>query len=232
VLTAAGLEDQMREINASAVRLAQEAWSHASAGRQVWIAGSISTMAPGADKSRRPSVEQMRVSLQEQAETLAAEGVGLLVLEMMRDVTYSIAAVQAAVCTALPIWVGFSCSQRADGSLILYPGINGTVTLEEALGPVMQQGGSLVAVMHSEVNDTGPALMTLLEHWQGPVGAYPHSGSFAMPHWQFVDIISPEVLVQEARQWVALGAQVIGGCCGIGPDHIRLLKERLPAHLP
>jgi S-methylmethionine-dependent homocysteine/selenocysteine methylase len=26
-----------------------------------------------------------------------------------------------------------------------------------------------------------------------------------------------------------MGARLIGGCCGIGPEHIRLLKERLPA---
>jgi methionine synthase I (cobalamin-dependent) len=36
----------------------------------------------------------------------------------------------------------------------------------------------------------------------------------------------------EAERWVADGVQVIGGCCGIGPDHIRLLAERLPRSLP
>jgi S-methylmethionine-dependent homocysteine/selenocysteine methylase len=28
-----------------------------------------------------------------------------------------------------------------------------------------------------------------------------------------------------ARQWQALGATVIGGCCGIGPEHIALLSQ-------
>ena len=29
------------------------------------------------------------------------------------------------------------------------------------------------------------------------------------------------------RQWVEQGARIIGGCCGIGPEHIRALNENL-----
>ena len=65
--------------------------------------------------------------------------------------------------------------------------------------------------------------------WGGPVGAYPHAGRFAMPNWQFTDEISPEDFASEAEGWVALGARVVGGCCGIGPEHVRALRERLSA---
>ena len=53
-----------------------------------------------------------------------------------------------------------------------------------------------------------------------------------MPEWQFVDVVSPEDLLAEAETWVGQGAQIVGGCCGIGPDHIRLLAERLPKRRP
>jgi S-methylmethionine-dependent homocysteine/selenocysteine methylase len=53
-----------------------------------------------------------------------------------------------------------------------------------------------------------------------------------MPNWQFNDVISLEDYFGHARQWVDLGAQLIGGCCGIGPDHIRLLRDGLPSHVP
>ena len=53
-----------------------------------------------------------------------------------------------------------------------------------------------------------------------------------MPKWQFIDVISPEDYAREALQWVEMGVQVIGGCCGIGPEHIRLLSERLPSRQP
>jgi S-methylmethionine-dependent homocysteine/selenocysteine methylase len=53
-----------------------------------------------------------------------------------------------------------------------------------------------------------------------------------MPSWQFIDMISPEDFAAEAKLWLEMGTQLIGGCCGIGPEHIRLLKERLRARLP
>jgi methionine synthase I (cobalamin-dependent) len=31
---------------------------------------------------------------------------------------------------------------------------------------------------------------------------------------------------------VDLGAQLVGGCCGIRPEHIRALRERLPSRVP
>ena len=45
-------------------------------------------------------------------------------------------------------------------------------------------------------------------------------------------MISPEDFAAQAQQWLGAGAQVVGGCCGTGPEHIRSLKERLPARLP
>jgi S-methylmethionine-dependent homocysteine/selenocysteine methylase len=82
--------------------------------------------------------------------------------------------------------------------------------------------------MHTLTEDTIPALREVTGRWSGPVGAYPHSGEFIMPNWQFIDMISPKDFVDEAQGWLDAGARLIGGCCGIGPEHIRLLKEQLP----
>ena len=66
----------------------------------------------------------------------------------------------------------------------------------------------------------------------GPTGGYAHSGDSVMPNWQGVNMITPEAFVLAAQEWVEMGAQIIGGCCGIGPDFVRLLKEQLPAKIP
>jgi len=108
---------------------------------------------------------------------------------------------------------------------------DGDHTLTEALEQLLPLGASLVSIMHTLTEDTPLALRGVIEHWPGPVGAYPHSGEFVMPNWQFVDMISPEDFAAEARRWSEMGASLIGGCCGIGPEHIRLLKERLPARV-
>ncbi|MDG1001027.1 MAG: homocysteine S-methyltransferase family protein, partial [Pseudomonadales bacterium] len=35
--------------------------------------------------------------------------------------------------------------------------------------------------------------------------------------------LTPQDYLVFAQQWKALGATIIGGCCGIGPEHIALL---------
>jgi len=87
-------------------------------------------------------------------------------------------------------------------------------------------------VMHTLTDDITPALRVVREHWSGPVGAYAHSGDFVNPNWIWVNMISPEAYVTEARKWVEMGAQIIGGCCGIGPEYVRLLREQLPTCIP
>jgi S-methylmethionine-dependent homocysteine/selenocysteine methylase len=41
------------------------------------------------------------------------------------------------------------------------------------------------------------------------------------------DDLPPAVYTKFSQQWVKLGAHFVGGCCGVGPQHIRDLSERL-----
>ena len=49
------------------------------------------------------------------------------------------------------------------------------------------------------------------------MGVYPECGYFKSPDWQFVDVIAPSDLVAKSHDWQKLGANIFGGCCGIGP---------------
>lgn len=40
-------------------------------------------------------------------------------------------------------------------------------------------------------------------------------------------LILPEAYAQHAQRWVAAGASIVGGCCGVGPPHIALLLQQL-----
>lgn len=227
VLEPAGLGKRLRELNVRAVELAREARERAAEG-EVWVAGSISTFSARHDNSLAPAGEMARTNYREQAEILAETGVDLIALEMLRDIEQAAYAVDAAVSTGLPVWAGFSCKKSGEGEVVLWDGEH---TLAEALEELPLSGVSLVSVMHTLVEDAAPALHEVIERWNGPLGAYPHSGRFVMPNWQFTDMISPEDFVGTALDWLDLGAQVIGGCCGIGPEHIKMLNERLPSRV-
>lgn len=223
VLEESGVGDRFRELNARAVELAREARENA-AEEAVHIAGSISTFPPRLDHGYDPGEQEARDNYTEQAEVLAEAGSDLLALEMMRDLEQTTYAVEAAGTTGLPIWLGFSCQRTQEGALVLWGGHH---TLSEALEALPLGNVSLVSIMHTQTEDTVPALREVREHWDGPLGAYPHYGEFIMPNWQFVDMISPEDFASEAQQWLEAGTQVIGGCCGTGPEHVRALKEQL-----
>lgn len=40
-------------------------------------------------------------------------------------------------------------------------------------------------------------------------------------------IILAEAYARHAARWVDLGASIVGGCCGVGPRHIELIRRRL-----
>ena len=45
--------------------------------------------------------------------------------------------------------------------------------------------------------------------------------------WTFDQVISPKDYLNYCENWLKKGINIIGGCCGTGPEHIRYLKENL-----
>lgn len=225
VLEPAGLGERVAELNRRAVSLAKEARDRAGAGRAVWVAGSISSFIAEADLRNRPTLEAARASYAEQAELLAEAGADLLLLEMMRDIEYSRLAADCAAATGLPVWIGFTCKRDEAGAVVLR-GRDSEIPLAEAIEPVSAPGAALLAIMHSELDVVADALDIVRERWPGPLGAYPHSGDFVMPNWLFDEVVEPEPFAEAAAGW-ADRVRVLGGCCGIGPEHIRTLAARL-----
>ena len=224
VLEPAGLGDHVRTLNQRAVSLAREARENAAAGRPVAIAGSISSF-----RANLTSAEQLEVSYREQAELLAGAGVDLIALEMMYSAEHVAPSIRAALTTGLPFWIGFSCQVSGDGAVQLLDGTPLATGLKQSLAllPPLVLGRTAVTIMHTLTEDIASALEIVRQDWSGPMGVYAHSGEWIDPDWQFIDMISPEDYLTAAQGWVKGGTRIIGGCCGIGPEHIRLLKERL-----
>jgi len=232
-LRATPLADRVFEVNRTAVRLAREAREQAQVERQIWIAGSMSAMIGTVYwRDAASSSDVIREAYREQANLLADAGVDLLFMEMMQDIEVGVAAVEGAKAAGLPLWIGFSCNfmssaKGADRPLVAC-GRDGTeFPFADLIEPVLAAGGDVAGIMHSDVDLTGPALDVLFERWKGPVSAYPNSGDWTPPNWGFDTVISPSDFVAAAASWVARGVQFVGGCCGLGPDHIRPLSAHL-----
>ena len=82
-----------------------------------------------------------------------------------------------------------------------------------------------MGVMHTAVDLISDCNSIIKNYHKGPLMAYPDSGYFQAPNWQFVDIITPQNLLNFAEAWKTEGMQIIGGCCGLGPEHTSFLSR-------
>lgn len=228
MLEPGGLGDQVEKINRDAVKLAQQARDNA--GKEpVAIIGSICEWAP-TDNPKWHTATAVGESVREQANLLASAGVDLIALEMCQEVELSIAATEAALETGLPLWIGMSAKTHKDrNNLSVFD--YAEMDFESLVKALAGYPAMMINIMHTPVTDIDRALAILRRYWDGPVGTYPESGYFTMPDWQFVDIIEPEALVEMAKGWVDNGVRMVGGCCGLGPEHIAALRQALnPLH--
>lgn len=223
MLEPAGFGEHVESVNRRGVEIATEARAD-SGNVDVAVAGSISAMPPGFDREAYFSPERELDSYREAITIQAEAGADLIALEMMEDTEHAARAMQAAVDSKLPVWLGVSCKQTDDGRLIGFG--REDQSLADVLDALIPMGPTLVNIMHTNAHVIPKALEILKQRWDGPIGVYPESGYFTKPNWNFVDVIPPDELVEDATGWAKTGVRLLGGCCGTGPEHIRALKAR------
>jgi homocysteine S-methyltransferase len=216
VLEAAGHGREFATINARAVAAAREARD--ASGRDVAIAGSLSCLPPRFDVHAYPDERAEAAAYRELAETLAAAGVDLLVLEMMQETHHAPLACAAARAVGLPYWLGVSCRLGAGGTLVGFD--FPLVPVASCLDALLPLAPAAVAVMHSPVAAVVPALAAIRERYAGALGAYPEVGSREA-------CTEPTAFAARAGEWLAAGAQIVGGCCGTTPEHTRAVRAAL-----
>ncbi|MHC8599108.1 homocysteine S-methyltransferase family protein [Arenicellales bacterium IMCC55707] len=222
MLEPGGLGSEVRKINSLAVDLAKQARERV-ARSPVAIVGSICEWTSDLNPTWC-SPEVVGQAAREQAEVLAESGVDILALEMCERVELSEAVTDAIIGLGLPVWMGVS-ARTHQGQTELATASYADCSFEEMVKRISSYPVDIVNIMHTQIPDVDRAFEIVRRYWSGPIGIYPESGFFTMPNWNFVDVISPEDLVAEANTWVKNGVRLLGGCCGLGPDHIKALAN-------
>jgi len=230
-LELAGLEDKTDAWNRAAVRLARDAIE--AYGLDVCLAGSVSNYASWDGLN----ADQMRGSFAEQGRILVDEGVDLIILETLAsppDVVRVISEETQGL--GVPVWLAMSVKANDDTGAIMHGQEEhpehsrnpvGYQPLEATVHAVSDCGIDVMLMMHSQRRVTPDAVKILADTFDGPVGAYPNAGYWKRPEWIFVDDLKPEVYAAEAQTWIAAGARIVGGCCGVGPEHIAAVRSVL-----
>lgn len=224
MLDPAGYGDRFEEINRGAIRTAHQA-RRASGRDDVAVAGSLSHMIPvigGGDRSDpalAPSRQEMDDALGRLAALHKEEGCDLILLEMLYHPERMVPVFEAAIATGLPVWAGFSTRRGADGRVLSFFRDN-DIAFDELLRVLDGYDIDAAGIMHAPSNVIAESLSILRSAFDGPLMAYPDSGYFKMPNWQFDAVLPPNEFRRFADQWVEAGTQIVGGCCGLSPEHI------------
>ena len=226
-LEPAGFGNQFAEINRAAVAAAQRA-RQASGRTDVLIAGSLSHSAAVVDgtsepdQTLAPTPGAMAEAFGEFASLLRDAGCDLIILEMMFYPERMGPAFAAAKATGLPVWAGFSARRGDDGQVLSFAPER-DIPFADIVAVLDDYEVEAAGIMHSPANVIGDALDILGTVHGGPLMAYPDSGYFKSPRWQFEDVIPPRELHRFADLWIDQGVQIVGGCCGLSPEHIAAL---------
>ncbi len=208
----AGLDATAAETNRRAVELAKQAVD----GQRAWVAGSLGPTGQLLEPFGTLSREDAIAAYAEQARALAEAGADLLVIETQFDLGEATAAIEGARSVAdLPIVCSFSFDMGTKTMMGLTPtqvareldaldvdvmGINCGRSVEENLQNLRE--------MRAATNK--------------PIWMKPNAG---LPRMTDEDVaiydVTPEIMGEHAAQWLEAGAQIVGGCCGTTPQHLR-----------
>ena len=227
MLKPAGYADRFGEINRVAIDAAHRA-RKASGREDTLVAGSLSQMYPmvagsdRTDQSRLPTPQEAADAFGELCQLHREEGCDMILLEMMYHPDRMPLAFEAATASGLPVWAGFSVRRGSDDAVLGF-GTDRDVAFADMVGLASRFDVDAAGVMHSPSDIVADAIGILKKVYDGRLLAYPDSGYFKMPDWQFENIIAPDELRIFAEGWIADGVQILGGCCGLSPEHIAAL---------
>jgi 5-methyltetrahydrofolate--homocysteine methyltransferase len=209
-----GLKDRTFEINLAAARISREA-----AGKEVLVLGS---MGPTGKMILMGEVseEELLAGFREQARGLSEGGVDGLLVETMSDVQESVMAIQAAKSVSeLDVLCTFTFERTKQGDFRTMMGTG----VKEAMESVLNAGADVIGAncgngtagmieIVKEIRSFDPNVPVLV-HANAGLPEY-HEGKTIFPE-------APHEMACQMQDLVKAGANIVGGCCGTTPEHIR-----------
>jgi methionine synthase I (cobalamin-dependent) len=203
-LEKAGIGSRSRELTQLSARLARSA----AEGTNVRVAGSVSPLEDcyGPEKSPADAGEEFV----EIAENLIAGGCDLLIIETMGSLPEFRSAVDAAKNLGVEFWASV-CPK--DESTML-----GGDPIAEALKVASDDGASAFLLNCATPIVLERAASAICKPSSFPIGIYANI---------IDESISPRDFAAHAQIAKKIGVEILGGCCGTTPEHIKAAVERL-----
>ncbi|MBJ2258577.1 homocysteine S-methyltransferase family protein [Pseudomonas psychrophila] len=229
-----GDERFARDGRALAERAADLARQAASGSIEpVTVAGSL----PPALGSYRPDLFDHQRSVAIHRELIAGlrAHVDVWLAETQSSIAEVRAVVEALGVELKPLWVSFTLLDEADEP----PRLRSSETVVDAVRVAIELGARAVLFNCSQPEVMAAALSSARDVIRSVdqtielgvyANAFPPVNTQAKANSTLLEIrsdLGPESYLYWSRSWVAAGASIVGGCCGIGPEHIAQLHTHL-----
>ena len=228
------LAAEMSREGARLARAAADAWTERTPDRPRFVAGAVGplnvslSVSPKVEDAafRAVTFEEVRASYAEQITALAEGGVDLLLVETIFDTLNGKAAIVAAadVAPELPLWLSFTAIDRSGRNLSGQTAEAFWVSVEHARPLVVGVNCSLGA------SEMRPFLEQLARVADTYVSCYPNAG---LPNAMGEHDEEPGDTSRYLRGFAEDGlVNVVGGCCGTTPEHVRQIAAAVEGMAP
>jgi 5-methyltetrahydrofolate--homocysteine methyltransferase len=216
------LGDRTRELNVKGAELAR---SVCPPGR--WVAGSIgptSRLPAEYEPLGDTTDDEYFETFKEQAQALAEGGVDLFAVETMMFPQEAVTAIRACkAATDLPVMATmfFQYEEMHDRDRTMW----GESPAEVARN-LLAAGADIVGMNCGRGPDRAIAIIREMRAvTDAPLIAYPNAGLPITKGAETTYELGPEAMARDYPALLDAGCSIVGGCCGSGPEHIRLIVE-------
>jgi S-methylmethionine-dependent homocysteine/selenocysteine methylase len=213
------------DIARRAVGLARSA--AADAGRADEVAVAFSLNGDVDTRDGRETIQLLSRAFEEEPPDLIL----LETLSLVRTSTY--ATVEALLDTGIPLWLSFRrCRHGVCGVYGEHWGGPEGDAFGRAARRFEEMGVGALAINCVPPDHVAGMLSWLRDFTDLPLGVYPNLGYLSAAGWREEPGVNGSEYAQLALSWRAEGAQVVGGCCGVRPEHLQAAREILAETKP
>lgn len=225
------LEEKIADINIAAVKLAKSAlreWiSTAESKKEIYIFGDVGPTGEFLEPLGTFTAEEFIKSFAEQINYLVSAGVDAIIIETMtslEEIECAIKAAKEAVNSSIrnqkiPIIALMTFSKTKHG----YRTLMG-VDIKTAVSKLMELDADIIGSnCGNGIKEMVEIIREMRSYTEKPLIAEPNAGIPKVVNNRIIYDDTPEVFASAVIDLISAGANIIGGCCGTTPAHLRAM---------
>lgn len=215
----------VQEVNLAGAKLADQA-----TGCGQYVLGNMSSTGQLLQPYGTYTETQFCEAFQEQATALTEAGVDGFIIETVFDLREAVVAVHACKeVSSLPVIASIAFQTEDKGGRTMMGD-----TAEQCARQLTEAGADVVGANCGDLdpNQMATIVALLKEATDRPILAQPNAGKPKLAGDKTIFDMAPGPFAEGIARCIRAGAQIVGGCCGTGPDHIRAVAEMIRTMQP